>query len=280
MHQVHEYNPFGSGITYSASRMAQFADENSESGLPMGMQDLSDLNLSDEQREALTGKVQEWNQGVQSEFQKRADAMKQWEPYKNIGVHEVEPDELADLLELREVLSDKERLAAWHKALGEQINLQNGQQQQPPPNQQSQGLTEESIKEMFSGMLNEALGPFQQRFQKQDESERVQEARTRIDSDLKSIDPENKLTDDIKNTICQLSLAYADSESGETGIAKGFADYQKLVGATEQNMFNSKANQPNPAVPPGSPATNQSPVTTYQDAKAAALERIRQSNAT
>lgn len=279
MRQVHEYNPFGSGITYSAPRMAQFAEENGESGLPMGMQDLSDLNLSDEQRTALTGKVQEWNQGVQSEFQKRADAMKQWEPYKNIGVHEVEPDELADLLELREVLSDQERLAAWHKALGEQLKL-NDNGQQPPPEQQTQGLTEEKIKEMFSGMLNEALTPINQRFSKQDETDRVAQARTRIDTDLKTIDPENKLTDDVKNTICQLSLAYADSESGETGIAKGFADYQKLVGATEQNMFNSKQNQPNPAVPPGSPATNTSPVTSYQDAKAAALERIRQSNAT
>lgn len=279
MHQVHEYNPFGSGITYSATRSAQFAEENGGPGLPMGMQDFSDLNLSDEQREALTGKVQEWNKGVQSEFQKRAESLKQWEPYQQIGVHEVEPDELADLLELREVLSDQDRLKAWHKALGEQLGL-NQQQQQQLEQQAPQGLTEEKMKEMFATMLDERLNPFQQKFQQQEESERVQQARQQIDTDIQTIDPESKLTDEQKNYVCQLALAYADPESGDTGIAKGFADYQKLIGATEQEMFNNKANQPNVPVKPGGPPTAQAPITTYTDAKAAALERIRQSNAT
>jgi NADPH-dependent glutamate synthase beta subunit-like oxidoreductase len=75
--------------------------------------------------------------------------------------------------------------------------------------------------------------------------------------------------------VCQLALAY----EGEDAVERGFADYQRIIGAAEKGVLKSKLEQPGVPENGGRPATQGEPITDFAEAKKAALRAMQAANA-
>jgi hypothetical protein len=42
-----------------------------------------------------------------------------WEPYEQLGVNEIEPSELQELLRFREIIQDEDQFREWYNNVGE-----------------------------------------------------------------------------------------------------------------------------------------------------------------
>jgi hypothetical protein len=74
-----------------------------------------------------------------------------------------------------------------------------------------------------------------------------------------------------------LAYSYEDEPDVTDPIAQGFEDYKELLAEGEKGLFKSKSSQPKPAEGPGAASTSPEKITTFDQAKAAARERLRQS---
>src|SRR4051794_10553003 len=60
-----------------------------------------------------------WDPYVQRQFGDHANYRKNWEPYEQLGVNEIEPSELQELLDFREIIQDEDQFREWYQNVGE-----------------------------------------------------------------------------------------------------------------------------------------------------------------
>src|SRR3954465_2872880 len=63
-------------------------------------------NVPEGIRSQVEALLKEYDGNVTWKFQEAAEYTKQCEPYQNLGINELEPDELSDLMAFREIASD------------------------------------------------------------------------------------------------------------------------------------------------------------------------------
>ena len=238
-----------------------------------GASGLYDLDSAPEHlRPYIEAELKKIEGNVTPKFQEHAEFRKQWEPYQELGLHDVPPEELQQLLRLREISNDDEAFRRWWDAIGKEMGYVDGD-----------GLDEElgiededegpDLEEVIGRLLDERLGPIQERFSAQDEESAVAGELESIESELAALKEQHGEFDEDK--VCQLALAYADDPDG---IQKAFADYQQLVGGAQRNLVEDKlTNQPGVPVGGGSSPSPERPVDGFSGAKSAALERLRAS---
>lgn len=221
-------------------------------------------------RDIVTPLLKQFEGNVTRKFQEAAEFRKTWEPFQELGVHQVDPDELRELLAFRELAQDPDQFKAWYEAVGQEMGLhqQAAQPEAPAPGDPA------ALESTLAKLLDQRLGPIEQAYQSQQEQARLQHAESFVNSKLDELKAEHGEFD--ADAVCQLALAY----EGNDAIDRGFADYQRLVGQVEKNVFESKLQQPDSPAQGGRPATQQKPITDFAEAKKAALGLMQQAMST
>lgn len=221
-------------------------------------------------RELVTPLLKQFEGNVTKKFQENAEYRKQWEPFQELGVHEMDPTELSELLQFRQIAADPDQFQEWYRLVGEEMGLQGD-----PEDGALEAPEGQDLESMVAAALDQRLGPIEQSYQAQAEQQRLQEAETFVSGKLAELEAEHGEYD--KDAVCQLALAY---DSDPQAIERGFADYQRLIGAAEKSLLSGKLNQPEAPEKGGSPATQVEGVKTFDQAKAAARQLMQQSMGT
>jgi hypothetical protein len=217
-------------------------------------------------RDAARELVPFWDPYVQRQFTDNANYRKQWQPYEELGINELDPQDLQELLEFRNIVQDEDAFRQWHEEVGNLL-----------------GDPEESEQQDGSELPPE-LQKFMQDYYADKEQQQAQQAFTesaaQVRQELNALKPLAEqagleMTEEVEDDICTLALKYDTPDA----IQKGFADYQRLVGKGEQGVFNNKTDPALRVAPVSGGNNNNSvePVTTFEQAARAARERLRHS---
>jgi hypothetical protein len=249
------------------------ADAPQEAPDAQGQQDTNnglypDLSaVPEDVRDLVTPLLKQFEGNVTRKFQEAADFRKTWEPFQELGVQDVDPDELRELLAFRDLAQDPDQFKAWYQAVGQEMGL-HGEEQPAAPSDAA------NLEETLGKLLDQRLGPIEQAYRQQEEQSRLQAAESFVSTKLEELTTQHGDFD--KDAVCQLALAY----DGQDAIERGFADYQRLVGQVEKGVFENKLNQPEAPSQGGRPATQVPPITNFDDAKKAALAMVQQAMST
>lgn len=236
-----------------------------------GLYDLS--SIPEQLRPAVEPAFKQWEANVTKKFQEHADYRKQWEPYEQLGLSNVQPENLQDLLAFNEMAQDPEQFDSWLKEMAQERNLlESGQQQQADPyadlyDEQGNELTPDAIKEL----IQEQVQPLYQQAQAQQEQAAIQEATAMIQSELDAL--HEKHGDFPDEVVCQLAMAY----DGPEGISQAFQDYQNIIAQAERGVVENKLAEPSVPERGGTPDTAAPEIKTWEQAREAAIARLRQS---
>jgi hypothetical protein len=218
-------------------------------------------------RDAARELVPFWDPYVQRQFTDNANYRKQWQPYEEMGVNQLDPEDLQELIAFRDIVQDEDAFRQWHQEVGDLLS----------PEQESEGDDEQP-------QLPRELQQFMQDFyntQEQQQNERAfNESASQVRQELDALKPMAEqsgleMSEQVEDDICTLALKYDTADA----IQKGFQDYQRLIGLGEKGVFNNKTD-PALRVAPVSGGNNNNqvePVTTFDQANRAARERYRQS---
>jgi hypothetical protein len=238
---------------------------------------LYDLNAVPEHlRSHVEPIFKQWDANVTRKFQEHADYRKQWEPYESLNLHDVDVEELQSLLAFRDLASDEDRFKEWFYEVGTKLQLLEADEAEGGSEEEAlmEGLDPEQLEKLIEERVSQRVGPIEQRWQQQEQERRLAEAEKRITSELDEL--ATKHGDFDRDAVCQLALAH----DGPDALQKGFADYQRLIGAAEKGFFEKKTQQPEAPVQGGQTASAVKPVTTFAEAKEAARAMVRQANST
>lgn len=240
-----------------------------------GLYDLS--SIPEQLRPAVEPAFKQWEANVTKKFQDHAEYRKGWEPYEQLGVNNVDPEQLEQLLAFNELAADPEQFDEWLYNAAQERGLldamQNEESSESDPygglfgDEPSEGLNEEKIQQMIA----EQLGPLQEQAQAQQQQAALQEATDLIQSELDALHKEHgDFPDEI---VCQLAMGY----DGPEGIKQAFKDYQTIVAQAERGVVESKLAEPSVPERGGAADTSAPEIKSWDDAREAALTRLRQS---
>jgi hypothetical protein len=238
-----------------------------------GLYDLS--SIPEQLRPAVEPAFKQWEANVTKKFQDHSEYRKSWEPYEQLGVNKVDPQQLQELLSFNEMASDPEQFDAWlREAAMERGLLEQAQQEPSDPYADLYGdtglqdqLTPDSIKQMIS----EQISPLMEQAQQQQQQAALQEATDQIQTELDSLHEQHGDFPD--EVICQLAMAY----DGPQGIQQAFQDYQNIIAQTERGVVESKLAEPSVPERGGANTTAPPEIKTWEQARDAAISRLRQS---
>jgi hypothetical protein len=239
-----------------------------------GLEDFYDLSsVPEDQRQYIEPILKE----AQTNFNKKVEQVNsQWKPYQDLGVNEIDPDLMEQLVSIAQIADDDEQLKEWWNGLGQERGWAN----QEVPNEVDEGdfedddeITPEDL-EQFQQAIQDAIdqrtAPLFEREAQREQEQLVAEADKTIGKQLDAL--KEQYGEFNEKAVCKLALGY-DSEDA---IQKGFEEYKNLIQSAENGVFEREA----PATPegPGSADTSAKRITSFADAKAAATERMRQAN--
>lgn len=252
-----------------------------------GLYDLD--SVAPEIREAVAPHLKAIEGNVTKKFQEAADYRKQWSPYEEIGLNNLQPDQVKGLLEFAEMANDPEQFGQWWETAGKEMGLFDKftPDSSVEDLELEDDLSPEKVQELIEKQVAEKIGPIEQTLQQQQMQSKEAQANEEIASAMGSIRGENSSLFEgdedgkVENRIARLAYSYSDdnSLSATEMIQKGFEDYKEMIEAGEKGLFQQKANQPKPPEGPGGADTSPEKVSSFSDPrlKQAAIERLRKS---
>jgi hypothetical protein len=259
----------------------------------LGLYDLDSVDPA--VRDQLTPHLKAIEGNVTKKFQEGAEYRKGWEPYEALGIQDMDPAALQQLLDFAQITTDPDQFSQWWKAVGDHMGFFQGQ----GSNNEDlgledfdglDGLTQEQVKELIEASIAERLSPLEENLQSQERDKRVQAAGEELDAALGTIEADNAALfggdaeekQEVKDQILRLALTYSEGDENLTGeeiIAKAFEDYKALLAKGEKGLFDQKNGQPDPPEGPGSADLSPEKITSFSDPrlKDAALARLRKS---
>lgn len=241
---------------------------------------LYDLNeVPQELREQLEPHLKAIEGNATRKFQEHADYRKQWEPFEELGVQDMDPQSLQGLIEFANMAQDDQAFAQWFAETGEQAGLFEalGYTKADDDYDVDDGqLTEAQIAEVVQQVVAEQMAPLSEQMTAQQQDQLVKEAEGEIGNRLSQIREDNPdLPEGAEDAILRFAYTYAE-DSEEDPVGKGFADYQQIVGQGEGNLFAKKSRQPGAPEGPGAADASAERISSFGDPrlKAAAKERL------
>lgn len=232
----------------------------------------------EELREAAAELAPVWDTYVQGKFTEAADFRKQFEPYKDLPLDQLTPEDVQDYLTFKEIQADPDRLKAWHEQWDAQIRAEHPELfaddgtyygETDPQLQAELRQTQQQLQEVLSWR------------QEQEQQRSADAAASYVNEQINTIKQDwPDLSDDDVDSICVLSSKYIPQDGTQPPddfIQQGFKDFQRIVGQTERNLFTNKETQPKPAQHGGRPNTAPTPITTFEGANDAARRAILES---
>lgn len=238
-------------------------------------------SVAPEIREQVEPLFKEFDGNVTKKFQEHAEYRKGWTPYEDLGVKDVPPETLQELLTFAQMANDPEQFNSWLQNVATERGLlgEQGDDDELDLGEDDSSKIEERLIEKVSELIN----PLQERFEKQDEKQMIDEATAEIDSAFDSLLSEHKnLPENARDTVEALAYRYSEEPglSAKEVIEKGFSDYQQLIGQAEKGLFAKKDGQPQTPEGPGAASMQDEKITSFGDPrlKAQARERLHQSS--
>src|SRR4051794_32708583 len=114
------FPPMGGGADQGASVGNVDAGTGTENGSQgNGLHESFISSAPEHLRDAARELVPYWDPYVQRQFTDHANFRKSWEPYEQLGVNELDPGELEELLNFREIIQDEDQFRDWYNNVGE-----------------------------------------------------------------------------------------------------------------------------------------------------------------
>lgn len=223
-------------------------------------------------REAVSPILKDIEGNVTKKLMEAADFRKTWEPYSELGITDVDPEELSELLAFRELAQDPDQFRQWYDQVGSELGFSNQEQGQEDLDLGDDfGMVSKSdVEQMVQERLQEALAPFQQQIQEQQFEKAVQTELETIEKELDGLQEEHGDFD--REKVLRLAAAYGDEKDA---IQRGYQDYMDIVSGAQKNLVSDKLGQPSTPENGGVPNTAPQPVTDFNKARQMAKERIR-----
>lgn len=246
-------------------------------------------SVAPEIREQVEPLFKEFDGNVTKKFQEHAEYRKGWAPYEEIGINNLDPDQVKGLLEFANMANDPEQFSAWWKAAGDEMGLFDKFASSPDDLELEDDLSQEKIAELVEKQVAEKLGPVEQTLQQQEQDRKAAQANEEVANAMKSIRSENtslfegdeSKQEETERMIARLAYSYSDDNSLSPSemIQKGFEDYQNLIGQGEKSLFADKSNQPPPPEGAGGADTSPEKIASFDDPrlKTAALAKLKSS---
>lgn len=245
-----------------------------ESTQPSGLEEFYDLSsVPEDQRQYIEPILKE----AQTNFNKKVEQVNgQWKPYADLGVNNIDPELMEELVTIAQIADDDQALQNWWTELGNERGWAQTQQFDDSEEfDEDEEITPEDLQQ-FQNAIQEAIdsrtAPLYEREAAREQEQRVADADQQIGEQLAALKKE--YGDFNEQAVCKLALGY----DGEDAIQKGFEEYRNLIQSAENGVFEGKGNQPTPPEGPGSADTSAPAITSFEEAKAAARERLIQAN--
>lgn len=246
------------------------AEESSNLG---GLYDLA--SVPEDLRPHVEPHLKAIEKNVTQKFQENAEKLKGFGPYEELGITDIDPEDLRGLLEFADLAQDEQQFAQWWKETGERLGL--FPEEDEDLDLDAEDLTPEKVKELIAEAVQENLTPVNETLQRQQQERAEEQAMADVREQIDALKQEHGDLD--TDAVLKLAYAYAD-EDPENAITRGFEDYQRLVGRGEASLFEKKTKQPGVPEGPGSASNAPEQILNFDDAKAAAKERLRADRAT
>lgn len=257
-------------VTDAQPDAPQGADGGQGEGTLTGLYDLS--TAPEELRPALEQELKKITANVDRKFREAADFRKKYEPLEGIeGIHDVPAEDLKGLMELYEIFSDEESLTEWTRALATELGVVPGETTDADPDS-PEGEGDDPVAQLTQTVqaLQAKLDAIEQGSQ---QSARAQQ----IDEELSSLAEKHKgqYGDDAKfDQLAVIQLAHAYPGDPE-GLSKGYDDWLRISGQAQSDLVEDKLDQPAAALNGGRVDTTPEPITSFEQARAAATQRFQ-----
>lgn len=233
----------------------------------------------EELREAAAELAPVWDQYVQSKFTEAADFRKQYEPFSELPMDQVTPEDIQDYLAFKQIQEDPVQLKAWHEQWDATIRAEHPElffdDEEFEPGSGDPRLLAELAQ--VKQQLSEVVDWRQSQAQQETADQAAAFVNGKID-DIKKDWPDLS-TEDI-DSICVLATKYVPGDGTKPPddfMEQGFKDFQRIVGQTERTLFTKKENQPTPAMHGGRSSVSPTAITSFEGANEAARRAILES---
>jgi hypothetical protein len=249
--------------------------------------DLSDVPA--EYRQYIDPVIKDMQSNVGKKFEEQANYRKQWEPYEQAGVNEVDPERVQALLQLDRLMNsddpnDRNELREFYEALGQGYGFtEDGEPGDDDEfdldesGDEGDSFSAEDLQQLIDQGVQSQLAPFLEHMQAQEQDQAISEADDKISQVLNELG-EGKLTEQQEKVICKLALGYEGSP--EETLKQGFEEYQSIRGDSQSELFASKEQQPQKPEGPGPANTTPDKITDFKSATAAAKQHLEQAQST
>jgi hypothetical protein len=247
-----------------------------------GLYDLD--SVPEELRSQLEPHLKAYDAQVTKKFQDAANYRQQWEPYEELGLNQYDPESVAGLLQFAQMAEDDNAFAQWFEQTGQESGLFEALGYQKAESEDMgdgfEGMNPEQIAAMVQEAVAQQMAPVNEQLTAQQQETLVREAEQEITDRLEQIKGDNpNLPEGADDAILRFAHSFAEDDE-EDPIGKGFEEYQRIVSQGESGLFAQKAGQPGPVEGPGAASTSAEPITSFDQAKAAAKVRLTQSQST
>lgn len=212
---------------------------------------------------------------VTKSFQEHADFRKTWEPFSQVeGLSDTDPEQLTELLQFAQIAGDPGQFDQW---LDQTIGLLAEQQPdraeallgrlaerglldgegEGEGDEEAGGLDAASMREMFSEMLDERLGPVEQHITQTTQQGREAAAKQAIGEALKEVEGAHQGTKFDADAVQRLALTFDKAEDAKGAIEAGYKEWLRITGQAEGELIDEKLGQPGPG--PGNGRADTTP---------------------
>lgn len=267
------FPPMGGGSDQGAPAGADAGTGTENGSQGNGLHESFISSAPEHLRDAARELVPYWDPYVQRQFTDHANYRKNWEPYEQLGVNDLDPGELEDLLNFREIIQDEDQFREWYNNVGELLGETQGDETDIGE-ENDYDLPPELLQAI--GQMQQQLNDLSQERQMQAEQQALHQTAAEVRQELDQLKAQNsnlEWNEELEDTVCTLALKYDSPDA----LQRGFQDYQKLVGKAENGVFNNRTD-PSLRVAPvsgGNNNTSVEPVTTFEQAARAARERLQ-----
>lgn len=187
-----------------------------------------------------------WDANLTPRFQEASEYRKAWEPYEQLGVNQLPPDEVQWALQFHQAAAtNPQAVQQWYQAYAEQHGLEAAQQAVDQLQQQDDGLLGYD-QQALQQTLQQQLAPLQQQLEQmaqwrdqQEQQARQHEAQAYVESQLEALKDKPGFDRD------GVEMFIANHMNNPTqAVTLAFQDYQRFRGNIERQFAQSKVDAP------------------------------------
>lgn len=253
-------------------------------GADAGSLGLYDLNsVPEDVRESLMPHLKAIEGNATKKFQEHAQYRDQWKPFEELGLNEMDPAEVQQLLDFADLAQDDEGWKGYIESQAKELGLLEAAEAGGEGELgEFEGLDAEGIRSLIDQRVQEAIQPLTAAQAEQQQSQAVAQARDEAEGRLVECLEEagiklDDFPDEQQDRVYRLAIAYHEQGDADP-VGSAFKELQEIVAGTENGLLSRKVNAPRAAEGAGGQAaTAVAQPKTFKEAGAAGLERIRQS---